>query len=773
MKKISKSTFCLIIALFILTTSYYNGNIVYAQENEVLEIIDLKYPMYEYADKIGQVNNTESIGIALPSDIWNLTKIELNFTDIKLGQETKEFEVYDNGFKVIERSGNDYGYAVQINILEPTTIYGAYIYGFKGPMTNKILKVQINGYNPATNAPNTTIYGTPADFNITTTPGWFYQNFENPINLSIGKYFLVVDGSNIFTAQDKYYWGFNDNGQFPNLHVSRYDGNIWGDGVVNSTLLYKLVQSTRRIYYPQEINMTIEIENTNYSILNGINNGTGYVTIPELNYLPDTNFLQIPIKSNTSATLNFSYSYSLGIKNKFDADGSVILELNQDIKWRIEPLINRIEENYSIEFYYPDNWNDIKIYRNGVVVNSELNVVINTDEKYIYLEKDSIIDGAAWLITALSSQEILNINFPILEFEPNQELKFSLELPQANGYVSWRLIDPWDFEAFSSETKEVSSLTMTFSYQIPENPHEGNYVILFFWYNNHTASVASQDFKITVPFTLDPQFIILIVIIIGVISIAITGSYITIKKVRNKVQRNRQKLVYKCMDVLSINYFMVIDKESGLCVYEENFTGKKIDSGLISGFLDAIRSFGFELIGSYQQSKTIKLDYKDSKILMVDFKNFRVVFIMKENPSNDFLTSIMELSYEIDEKYGHLLSNFNNDVTPFGGIKSLTEKHLNTSFLAPLKVVENEKIKLNSVEKTEYNRAMEFMNKNSLDYFFTSFLLNQHENEPSKIKAIFSLIEKKIFQIYNVEKDTMPKLHTIINKNYKGLKGGR
>ena len=764
MKKFSKSTLCLMITLFILTTSYYNGNIVYAQENEVLEIIDLKYPMYEYADKIGQVNNTESIGIALPSDTWNLTKLDLNFTDIKLGEETKEFEVYNTSFTVIERSGNNYGYGVQINILEPTTIYGTYIYGYKNILANKILKVQINGYNPATNAPNATIYGTPTDFNITKDPGWFYQNFENPINLSIGKYFLVVDGSNVFTAQDKYYWGFNDNGQFPDLYVSRYDGNIWNDGVVNSTLLYKLVQSTSRIYYPQEINMTIEIENTNYSILNGNSNGTGYVKIPNLNYSPDTNFLQIPVKSNTSPTLNFSYSYFLGIKNEFDADGSVILELDQDINWKIEPLISRIEENYSIEFFYPDNWYNIKVHRNGVLVNSELNVVINTDEKCVYLENNSIIDGATWSITALSSQEILDINFPIIEFEPNQELRFSIELPQVNGYVSWRLIDPWDFEEFS-EIKEVNSITMTFSYQIPEKPHEGDYVVIFFWYNDNTASVASQNIKITVPFALNPMFIISIIIIIGIILLVGTGSYITIKRVKNNVQRDRQKLVYKCMDVNNMNYFMVIDKESGLCVYEENFTGKKIDSGLISGFLDAIRSFGFELIGSYQQSKTIKLEYRDSKILMVDFKNFRVVFIMKENPSDDFLESITELSFEIDEEFGHLLSNFNNDVTPFRAIKNLVKKHLNTLFLAPLRIVENKNIKLNSAEKNEINRALEFMSNNSLDYFYTSFLLNQNDYEPGKIKVIFALIEKNIFQLYNIEKAVTPKeINEIIKK---------
>ena len=764
MKMFKKSTFFLLIALFILVTVFYTGNRVYAQENEQLEITDLKYPMYEYADKIDQVNNTQSIGIALPSDTWNVTKFELNFTDIKLGRETKEFEVYDSGFKVIEKFGKDYGYGVQINISEPTTVYGTYIYGFKNEYADKVLKVQINGYDPVKNAPNDTVYGNPTTLNITKNLGWFYQKFENPINLSIGKYFLVVDGSNIFTADDKYYWGYNAYGQFSNLHVSRYDGYTWSDGVKNSTLLYKLVQNTEQIYNPQEINMTIEIENTYYNILNGINNGTGYVKIPKLNYSPNTNLLQIPIKSNISVTLNFSYSYSLRIKNKFDADGSMILELDQEIKWRIEPLISRIEGNYSIEFYYPDNWNDIKIYRNGLVVNSELNVVINTDEKYIYLESDSIITGATWLITALSSQEILDINFPIIKFEPNQELRFSIELPQVNGNVSWRLIDPWDLVEFS-DTEEVSSIIMTFSYPIPENPHEGDYKVVIFWYNDHKASVVSQDIKITVAFTLNPQFIILIVIIIGIVSTVSAGSYITIKRVRNKIRRNRKNLVGKCTDVFSMNYFMVIDKESGLCVYEENFSGKNIDSALISGFLDAIRSFGIELIGSYQQSKTIRLEYKDSKILMVEFKNFRLVFIMKENPSNDFLKSITDLSYEIDEEYGHLLSNFNNDVMPFKGIKILVKKHLNTLFLAPLSVVENKNIKLNSAEKNEYNRALDFMKKNYLDYFFTSFLLNQHEYEASKIKAIFNLIEKNIFQLYDIEKVKIPKANNEINKN--------
>jgi len=329
-------------------------------------------------------------------------------------------------------------------------------------------------------------------------------------------------------------------------------------------------------------------------------------------------------------------------------------------------------------------------------------------------------------------------------------------LPQVEGNVSWKFIDALGFEEFS-ETRKVISETMTFSYQIPEKPYEGNCKVIVIWFNNQKAGIDSQDIKIKIPFTLDSHSIILIIIIIGIISTISASSYMTIKKVRKKIQRNRKKLTDKFMDVLNLNYFMVIDKDSGLCVYEEIFAGKIVDSTLISGFLDAIRSFGIELTGSYQQSKTIKLEYKDSKILMVEYKNFRLIFIMKENPSNDFLKSITDLSYEIDEKYGYLLSNFNNDVMPFKGIKLLVKKHLSITFLAPLKVVENKNIKLNSAEKNEINNALKFMKENLLEYFYTSFLLPQHDCEPSKIKAIFNLIEKEIFQPTILKKQKLHK----------------
>ena len=755
-----------IVVLSVLVNIYRNGNIVYAEENEQYPIKDLMYPIYEYTNKIGQANNTQTIDIGSSAPKWNITKFELNFTDISLGKEIKDFEVVDTGFKVIEKFGKNYGYGVEINISENTTIYGVYIYGFKNALANTLINVQINGYDSALNAPNNTIYGIPISFNITEHLGWHCQKFSKPIDLPVGKYFLVLKSSESLTAKDIYYWGYNAYGQYSNLNVSEYNGVTWSYGVTNSTLLYKLIQTTDQIYNPQDINMTIEIDRTYYKIINGKYNGTGYVKITNLNYSPMTNTLEIPIKSNNSVTLNFSYIYTLGLRNKFDSKGSVILELDRKNKWKIEPIITRTENNYSVKIFYPVNWNDIEVYRNGMLVNSELYVIINTNEKFINLKSESILIGATWLISAVSTQQKLDIKFPEIEFEPNQELKFSIKLPQVQGRVIWKFIDTLGFEDFS-ETKEVISKEMSFYYKIPENPHEGSCKVLVIWYNNQEAGIDSQEIKINVPFTIDPQIILFVIIIIGIISTVSVASYMTIKKVRNKIEQNRKKLINKCMDVFNLNSFMVIEKNSGLCVYEEKFVGKMIDPALVSGFLDAIRSFGIELTGSYQHSQTIKLEYKDSKILMAEFKNFRLIIIMKESPSDEFLKSISALSYEIDEKYGNQLLNFNLNVTQFRGIKQLVEKHLNTIFLAPLKVVENENIKLNLAEKNEIKNAVDFMKENMLDYFFTSFLLPQHEFDPNKLKTLFNLIYKNIFQKYDMSKEKIKQVNNESNKKFQ------
>ena len=194
---------------------------------------------------------------------------------------------------------------------------------------------------------------------------------------------------------------------------------------------------------------------------------------------------------------------------------------------------------------------------------------------------------------------------------------------------------------------------------------------------------------------------------------------------------------------------LIIDKKSSLNVFDLTFTEKKMNTILLAGFLEAIRTFGIELTGSKDHSQIIKLDYHNSKILMAEFKNFRLILIMKELPSESFYDSISALSLEIEEKYGYYLKKFKGDLEPFKTIEELIKKHLGTTFLYPLKVVETAKAKISTNERTLIHKAQNLMKKNKTKYCFITQLMQDKGYKSKDVETIFSLIDKKIFRPFD------------------------
>jgi hypothetical protein len=182
-------------------------------------------------------------------------------------------------------------------------------------------------------------------------------------------------------------------------------------------------------------------------------------------------------------------------------------------------------------------------------------------------------------------------------------------------------------------------------------------------------------------------------------------------------------------------------------VYEQILTGKVMDPTLVSGFLQAIRDFGIQLTDAEEHSQTIKLEFKNSQILMAEYKQFRLIFIMKENPSNDFLELIELLSRDIDEIYGKLIAEFKGNTKHFKGIRELLERNLNVSLIYPLKVVEYKNTKLNAAEKNIINKVHGIMNEKNLNRFYVSYLMSdKNEFNIKTADIILNLIHKKIFQ---------------------------
>jgi hypothetical protein len=171
---------------------------------------------------------------------------------------------------------------------------------------------------------------------------------------------------------------------------------------------------------------------------------------------------------------------------------------------------------------------------------------------------------------------------------------------------------------------------------------------------------------------------------------------------------------------------------------------------MISGFLQAIHSFGIELIKVEDSSQTIKLEYKDSIIIMTEFVNIRLILIMKEHPSSNFLYSLEDLAYDLYKYYGEIIDKFNGDIKPFKSIEKLLKHHLNTSLTYPMKISEKvnlDTFRMNPSEKAMINKARLIMKRKNASTFYFVSLLPEEECSPKDLETILNLIDKNIIQI--------------------------
>ncbi|MCK4287031.1 MAG: hypothetical protein KAX18_12550, partial [Candidatus Lokiarchaeota archaeon] len=294
-------------------------NNVNAQSNGDSLTASSDFVIHEFSRATGKIESNNSINIDIQSPTWDITDIELNFTDIRLGREVQVIED-ENGDsdtdKFVDKKKKAFG--VQVNITEPTIVYGVKIYGFFiGVVPLGSIYFQINGYDILHDSPNSTLYGTPVLLNMTGELLWHTQTFSSPISLSVGQYFFVLNGTEIEISENsKYYWAYNeDSPTYPNLYASEYTVSAWSDGVIGKPFLYQIIQQVDRPYNPESINMTTEIDGVFYNITNGIDSGTGNLTLSNLNFYPNDEIFQIPINNGLSVELSFNLSYCLHLKD--------------------------------------------------------------------------------------------------------------------------------------------------------------------------------------------------------------------------------------------------------------------------------------------------------------------------------------------------------------------------------------------------------------------------------------------------------------------------
>jgi len=728
--------FLMIVLGYFLYTTLISAHIDSASHKE-----NVKFPFFEFTDTSGTLTNKTEIDIPIPSSTWNLTHLEVNFTDIFLEKELIPIEENPTDFYTLQKFQQLL--AVQINITEQTIIYSVDIYADVIESTSSPVYIQINGFDIATEKPNNTIIYDPVELNVSNSPGWYRQTFTNPSMLKSGYYSLIINAAGIGNDPKPLYRWFNniENATHPDLLIWTNNGFSWSDGIANQTFLHRFIQKTSQVLNPEDLNMQLELNGASYEISNGISQGTGNITIKNINFNSGDTNLYIPIITNRTVQVSFNCSYIARLANRAITSGFVVIEYNEYNLWNSSFIVHKEYLNYSIRFYYPSNWQNFSVFQNNINISPLIS--FNFAQEYIAISEDVLIDDATISIIANSVNYVFELDIRATDFNLDQELKFSIESP-APGNYTFILYDSLGYSLDDSiQTINYPTETNLFSYYIPASAKDGQYHAYVYFFDGYNAGIKVAIFNIRIPLIILLS-IILIVSAIGISTIA--SSYVVMKKRKRKNEAMKKAIHDKFLDILNLNYIMISERKSSLNVYEQTFTAKTIDTTLISGFLSAIRSFGIELTNAEDSTQTIKLEYKDSKILMSEFKDFRIVLIMNDIPSSLFLESIRKLSYDIEGKYGKLLESFKGNVQQFKGIEELLKIHLNTSLLYPLKIVKTGKTNINQIEKNIINRAENVMKKRNSTYFYITYIVEQKSLDSKDIETLFSLLEKKVFQ---------------------------
>jgi len=740
------------IALFMFLLLFSKIDFIHANGTGPALTFNTIFDLNEYSKFNDTDQNVNSINITLQSSSWAIQDIELNSTDIKFGKELKIIEsqnytgIYDDIYTKNLGEWNR-GLGVQLKLTEPTTIYGVDLYAQKIERGNPtIIDVQIRGYDALNNKPNSSVYST-MEINISTTEGWHRQNFSSPILLSEGNYFLVINGSNVLTVNDDRIWWYynNINPSDPSLYSSYYNETAqWSTGIQNHTYLHKLIQKVNTPVYPEEINMTVNIDNQFYPISNNTSEGKGYLEKTIVYFSPNSDSYQIIVNNHASESLLFNISYFVTLSNNFYSPSSVIAQLGTTNKWSVTPTIVRQTTNYSVLFNYPSSWENISVLKDAANITSS--VTVDTIGHEIIILTESISDGADWEITAFSPNIEFDLNVQRTEYVLGQEIQFQLSGTILSGTYTFILLDSAGIPK-PNQTITYPSETL-FSYLLNSTDLDGTYTAYVFWFSDTEtdAGVQSQIFEISLnqP-TPPPEFPWLFIIILG----AVIGGlvlFIVYKRIHSHQRTKLEKFLSRCTDISNINDIIVIDTKSGIDVFSQSFGGRKLDTTLISGFLQAISNFGMTISEAAKESRTLNIEYKDSIVMQTEFVNLKLIVTLKENPSPNFKFIMEDLAYDIYKQYGGEIDKFAGILKPFQNMKVLIEKHLNVSFLYQLKIVENPKIKLSMSEKEMVGKARAFMKENNFNYFYSLYLMPENTCTPKDYQTIFNLIEKGIFQ---------------------------
>ncbi len=198
----------------------------------------------------------------------------------------------------------------------------------------------------------------------------------------------------------------------------------------------------------------------------------------------------------------------------------------------------------------------------------------------------------------------------------------------------------------------------------------------------------------------------------------------------------------------NMQHVIVLEKSSGLSIYDQSFTGTDLDSSLVSGFLQAISSFGAEFTREVD-GKLRELTYEGFRMLVDEGEYVKSALILSKKPTSSLRDRLSYFTGAFEQKYEKHLRNWTAKLDHFENANLLVEDIFELSLISPHKISAKKakNVKLSDLERSMVRFSEEFSKQTEI--FFLSALLSmattmRNESKLEILDAIYKLVKKGI-----------------------------
>ncbi|MFX1308020.1 MAG: hypothetical protein ACFFDG_14530, partial [Promethearchaeota archaeon] len=245
---------------------------------------------------------------------------------------------------------------------------------------------------------------------------------------------------------------------------------------------------------------------------------------------------------------------------------------------------------------------------------------------------------------------------------------------------------------------------------------------------------------------------------LGIIIIGIVSSYVLVKKLiinpkLRKKQKEYLKLMSKFEDARNIRLLMIIEKDSGVPIYSTQISEIPLDPILISGFLQAITSFGSSLKFSKEkdhEKNLNELSFYHFRIIVEQENYINIALLLLRTPSQTLKQNLRSFVEELNFSLRKMFEDWQGEVLDNKLIEPFVNKYFQISFSYAHILNKNNLKEDQKFSKWEKIVIKEFESESLkegyyLDKFISDFAQILYPGkEYELLKAILSLKDKEI-----------------------------